>query len=579
MLKLSYFDCVFGNLRWCLGMVAGLFALALCTVVANAQQNGGMGPLSQILPQTGQDGPWRITNTGGTFEIQNSTDPGPIKYFYAALNEGEEGRRTIEASLVIHPDSQGSAGILYGFDQQNRSYHLLTLGPDGTVTLFRRDDQGFSPFMETKSSDFLKDKINKLRIEEKGDTILYFLNGAKLGEVGGNKFGRGSVGIAAVGAVRAFFDGFSVDIAEQSGRNDAPSTNTNANVNTNTNTSTAEVSSDAGLQLKQIQIMDEAGPAGRMTAYSTLIPVDWEDRGGVRWSGGDGAGGCFTGGQLIWGAGLKDQSYGLAFLDPLSWGATSFGPARNVCLQQDLPDAEAAARAFLQAISQGLRTEVKQVLRPPELAPLVETFSKAYISNLPGVRTWVDGVVVTVSAQSQGVKNDGAFVFITHHIEGKAAVGNTASQFRTGRTVIALGLFTPPGKLEAGHPAFGVILNNLRANPQWQQVVAKWWADRSRANRPAPGVAAAGGGKTSIGDMMHESWKRRQGMTDSGQQQSVNGIWEVEPYKSSSGTVLLSQDYKNAWELQDGRIIMTNDQFFNPVQNFNQTGQALQRAN
>ncbi|MEL6208909.1 MAG: hypothetical protein AAFR44_01755, partial [Pseudomonadota bacterium] len=318
------------------------------------------------------------------------------------------------------------------------------------------------------------------------------------------------------------------------------------------------------------------GPAGPVVAYETLVPEGWQTRGGVAWSQADGQGGCFTGARLIWGAGTQDEAYGIAFMDPLSWGMSTIGPSRYMCLGQDMTDAETVMRTYFGALGGGLQVTVTDVQRPPEIQPLLDSITRASQTGFAGSRTWADGVLVSAHVRSPTRENDAYFLVLTRHIENTFDAGTT---FRDGRTAMILGVFTPVGKRDEGHPAFAAILNNLRVNPQWQQVEAQWWAQKLRQNRPQPGQAVtAKAGDTSIGDMMFESWQRREGMRDAGHAKSVNSIWEVQPWQTpSGGTVLLNQNYNHAWQLQNGSIVLTNNANFNPMQSLNQTGQQMQQ--
>ena len=123
--------------------VLSVVFLGMASALAAQQANPGLGRLAQFLPETGQDGTWRFVNANNSFEVQNIGDPNAITYFYIGPEQGTEGRRTIEAAVNIHPDSRGSAGLLYGLDQDRGVYHMLTLNAEGLVTLFRRDRDGF----------------------------------------------------------------------------------------------------------------------------------------------------------------------------------------------------------------------------------------------------------------------------------------------------------------------------------------------------------------------------------------------------------------------------------------------------
>lgn len=561
-------------------------ALWICVGFASQvwAQNPAFGELGQYLPRTGQQGAWRYQYGANGFEIENVADPGAIQYFYVAPDQGSEGRRRIETQVSIHPESSGSAGLLYGLNQSRSIYHMVTLDAGGTVRLFRRDDSGFRAMLETQSSAFQPGKVNTLVIEENGDEISYFLNGTSLGSIGGSLFGSGAVGLGAVGDARAFFTAFSAKAMQRgkgADRQKAPWSPGRSE------TPAAAQRSDT-VQVRPIQIYDEQGPAGRMLAYSTFVPEGWITKGGVQWSQQDGPAGCFTGARLIWGTGTEDEKYGIAFLDPVSWGVSTIGPSRYMCLQQDLTDAEMVMRAFFQMVSQVMQVTNIEVSRPPEIKPITDAIGQAWQRSwqMNGTPTnaWADGVVIKARVRSQTAENDAYFVAFTKHSESNLG----GAIFRDGRTVMIIGAFTPVGKLEEGHPGFAQVLNNLRVNPQWQQVEAQWMAARVQTARNANAAAArarrassaSSSSSGSIGDMMFESWKKRQGMKDAGHEKDINGIWEVQPWQTSSGdTVLLNQNYDHAWELDNGSIVMTNDANFSPMDAFNQTGQQLQLGN
>lgn len=547
--------------------VVVLCGLGLLSNPASAQT--GLGALAEFLPPTGQSDVWRYANTGDSFEIENVGDPQAIQYFYVGPEDGREGRRTIEAGLNVHPDSTGAAGLLYGLSDNRDVYHMLTLDAAGMVALYRRDSSGFRLMLEQSSSAYLPEKINRLTIQESGSEITFSLNDTSLGSVSGDLYGRGAVGLGAIGDVRAFFTYFSDG-------SDGPRSDLDPASQT-PQTHSASLPSDM-LQMQRFQIVDTQGPAGQMVAYETLIPEGWKTQGGIMWNGNHGQSGCFTGARLVWGTGTPDDSYGIVFLDPMSWGVTTYGPSQFKCLPQDLPDTESVMRAYFQIISGMMQVTIKEIQRPPELEPVIASFAQNWVTNAANARAWVDGALITASTQSETGQNDAHILAITKHMEGQA---DASSGFRFGETGVIIALYTPPGKLEEGHPAFGQILNNLRVNPQWQQVEAQWlqqyWKTVLRRPTPVSGGATSSS-STSVGDMMFESWKRREGMQDAGHASSVNGIWEVQPWQTSSGnTVLLNQNYNHAWEMQNGSIVLTNDANFNPMQSLNQTGQEMRR--
>ena len=527
-----------------------------------------MGSLTDYLPATGQSDVWRYSNTGDTFEIENIGDPQSIQYFYVGPSEGAEGSRTIEAGLNVHPDSSGSAGLLYGLNEDRTVYHMFTLDANGMVAMFRRDSSGFRLMIEQSSDAYKPGKINILTLQESGDEVSYSLNGTSLGSIGGDLFGKGAVGLGAVGDVRAFYNYFS---------DGQSSDQSNLQIQEQPQQSTKSALTEETVHVRPIQIVDTQGPAGQMVAYQTFIPEGWVTNGGVQWSHADGPQGCFTGARLIWGAGTADEKYGVAFLDPMSWGMSTIGPSRYMCLPLDMTDAETAMRAYFDAISSALQVSITDVLRPAEIQPLIEATARANQTNLPNVKTWADGVVITARVKSATQENDAYFLVITKHIENHIDANHV---FRDGRTALVLGVFTPVGELEVGHPGFAAIFNNLRVNPRWQQVEAEWWRQKLKSSGGGSGGATPTSSDTSVGDMMFESWKKREGMRDAGHSKSINGIWEVQPWQTPSGsTVLLNQNYNHAWQLQNGSIVLTNNANFNPMQSLNEIGQEMRRSN
>jgi len=181
----------------------------LSATVAFAQSPGtGFGSLAPHLPASGQDDTWRFVNTGESFEIENIGNAGAIRYYFVAPTPGTEGKRKIEATVSIHPESEGSAGLLYGLSDTRDLYHVVAIDAQGLLTIFRRDGSGFRTMSQQSSDAFSAEGMNHLILEESGDEITIFLNGTKMGSVGGDRFGFGGTGLAAVGDVRAFYTFF-----------------------------------------------------------------------------------------------------------------------------------------------------------------------------------------------------------------------------------------------------------------------------------------------------------------------------------------------------------------------------------
>lgn len=326
------------------------------------------------------------------------------------------------------------------------------------------------------------------------------------------------------------------------------------------------------LHVKPVRIVDRAGPVGQLEAYRTLVPVDWNVEGGIQWNP---ANGCHKGGHLVWEAMSPDEGYSISFLPPVSWSASNRGAVGIGCLNMDLTDAEQMMRGYLQVA--GLPgAAVTGVERPADVTQMAQTMMAPFLTgSLPGQQRWVDAVVLKTRATLEGRDYDSAIIAISLHYQittpDPLFPGNPMIA-RGGNAGLILALSTPVGKLEQGHPAFPVILQNLRANPAWNRAVAQWWARQNRR----PGGSGSGGGQ-SVTDMMFESWQRRENLKDQGHASSVDSIWEVQPYKlPDGGEVKLSQDFNNAWILEDDTIVLTDDHLYNPLKERGQFGEQLE---
>lgn len=144
--------------RFFLPVMLSAFLTCVAHVTLAAAQSGseGFGRLSDYLPASGQDDIWRYSNDGASFEITNTGDPNAIQYFYIGPEAGTEGRRRVSTVLEIHPDSTGSAGLLYGLSDARDLYHMVTLDAQGMVRVFRRDGEGFRPWWNNPAVRFSK---------------------------------------------------------------------------------------------------------------------------------------------------------------------------------------------------------------------------------------------------------------------------------------------------------------------------------------------------------------------------------------------------------------------------------------
>ena len=332
----------------------------------------------------------------------------------------------------------------------------------------------------------------------------------------------------------------------------------------------------SSLRLTRHVIMDEQGPFGRMPAASTLIPAGWKTSGGVVWHP---PAACLKGPRIQWGASSPDDSYSMFFMPDFTWGVNANGAPMG-CVQQNFTSADQALQYFLQTQAQSLSPRVLSVDRPQWLGPVLQQ-QMQQLAQAPGVQQWGDAVAATVRINQNGRDLDSLIIMVTYHNVMQIQDPWGGYQQSAWGGILAFFTFTtPPGQLDRENPAFTAILQNFRSNPQWDQQVAQWWARLRGSLAPRGGGSpGAGGSSKSVGDIIHEGYMARSGMTDRGQRETIEGVWGVETYATPDGDLSFSNQYNHVWRLDNGDYALTNDESFAPFRDLGLDGAEMQVAN
>ena len=77
-----------------------------------------------------------------------------------------------------------------------------------------------------------------------------------------------------------------------------------------------------------------------------------------------------------------------------------------------------------------------------------------------------------------------------------------------------------------------------------------------------------------------QTWRSGNESSDRMQRESTEAIMGVETYNDPyyGGTVQLDHTYDNAWQLNDGSYVLTNDAMFEPYRDLGVDGQRLEAA-
>ncbi|MDK2896465.1 MAG: hypothetical protein PWP04_585 [Candidatus Atribacteria bacterium] len=171
--------------------------------------NSSLGPLSPSLFE-GKEGVWQGNLLDDAYLLTNTEDSGSIQYFYV---ERDQGEYAISVSVKVEGESSGlqGAGILYAFHSEIPSYYAFTLDAEGTVSLSRRDEEGFNQLLGMGTETVRKGNFNTLTIIEQGAAFHLLVNGEEIASVESSRTGEGAVGIVALGTGSFTFSEFKLN--------------------------------------------------------------------------------------------------------------------------------------------------------------------------------------------------------------------------------------------------------------------------------------------------------------------------------------------------------------------------------
>lgn len=193
------------------GLSAATIALAAAIAATGpASAQADLGPLTALAE--GEFDPWLLDLDSDGYWMENATNTSSIRYSWSTSPDSALGSRTLAAHVeLVESDTSSSAGILYGFDEQDDGttfYYMYMLLPDGRVELYRRDPEGVET-VKSVYTDAIVPGANELSIFEDGAQIALLVNGEVVGVYSDDRgLGEGKVGIVAWGTGTYLFSLF-----------------------------------------------------------------------------------------------------------------------------------------------------------------------------------------------------------------------------------------------------------------------------------------------------------------------------------------------------------------------------------
>ncbi len=511
-----------------------LFAACAALVLACSDEpaTAGMGPLTPVIQET-DDGGWRVRNADGGITLTNTTEPGAIRYYYVNAGAAEEGRREMSADVTLLQSEPGSqAGLLYGFQEDPKSYFVFTVRGDGLASLHAMDSSGFHEKTAFSLSTSVTETVT-LGIVERGNEIALLVNGVEKASLGNDRLGRGAVGIVAshLGSYR--FDNFGIRL-DRSAVGQA--------VHSRPNTPANELA-DNGLQANRATDNNRAGQPAPIKYFVTMdaktgmassripLPADWtqltnnkeftyEGPNNIRVSAAGGATFQFT------------NNPDMAQMFQMQ--GTSNQPPMSI---------EAITQRFFMPIAQQTNRKLTRTYELPQLARKSLKDSSQYYSAMPQqldaksyALEWTD---------NQGM----SYVSVVN-------INIAYSQPSSYWILMSQYLEAPHEHFPAARDALINGLINAQTNPQWLALRNQQDRERSQASSRqhvarmnslrAAGNAAAETGRiySEISDINHQGYMNRDQMNSAGHQRTINAIGER--------TVIANPETGNRYNVQSG---------------------------
>jgi hypothetical protein len=333
------------------------------------------------------------------------------------------------------------------------------------------------------------------------------------------------------------------------------------------------------LRFEKAMIVDATGFEAPMAATTLFLPAGWKSQGGVLW-GSQFA--CTNGYNFDWKAQSPDGSETIMVLPQTRWETNNYGagPSTPGCQAAPFTTSRQYLDAFVQRWHPGARP--LDFRQRNDLMQQAASYNKNTPMPLGFAKTWVDAGELLFAFNEGGRDMRGsATATVVFSLTRTQTAGMPQMDTLTGFAFPGYGVTAPNGKLNLTF--FEAIRKTMQPNPQWSQRIANH-------NGAIAQVALEEGRKRAaiiantnaeIAKIREDAWNASQESADRRAREFGELIRGVETYSDANapgGTVQLSNLYNNAWRLNDGSYVLTNDASFQPYRDLGVDGQKLEQT-
>lgn len=322
------------------------------------------------------------------------------------------------------------------------------------------------------------------------------------------------------------------------------------------------------LRFERGLIVDASGFEQPVAAASLFVPYGWRTSGGVVWGRQHL---CTNGYNFEWRSISPDGSSGVAVLPQTRWENTSYGAGASTPGCSGAPYTN--ARGYVEAVAAGLRPGARVVgyrTRPDLLEGVQATRTPMPMGE---ARTWAEAGEALIAWRENGRDMRGSFAA---RVSFQAMITDMSGMMQNGPSQMSsLAAFAEPGWFawapqETFRPAyFEFIRRSIEPNRAWASAIAGHNTAIARVAQEENAKRARMIAETNdyVARLRQETWEARQDSAERQLREFGEVMKGVETYDDASapgGRVELDAAYKNAWRLDDGTYVLSNDAGFDP---------------
>ena len=333
------------------------------------------------------------------------------------------------------------------------------------------------------------------------------------------------------------------------------------------------------LRFEKAMIVDATGFEAPLAATTLFLPAGWKSQGGVLW-GNQFA--CTNGYNYDWKAQSPDGTETITVLPQTRWETNNYGAGVSTpgCQAAPFTTSRQYLEAFVQQWHPGARP--LDFRQREDLMRLAASYNKNTPMPLGFAKTWVDAGELLFSFNEGGRDMRGsATATVVFSLTRTQTPGLPQMDALTGFAFPGYGVTAPNGKLNLTF--FEAIRQTMQPNPQWNQRIANHNGAIARValEEGRKRAAIIADSNAEISKIREEAWNASQESADRRAREFGELIRGVETYNDTNapgGTVQLSNLYNNAWRLNDGSYVLTNDASFQPYRDLGVEGQQLEQT-